>query len=138
MVRTSACGLVYDRGMRRLLAVGLLAACGGESSTPPDAPGVDPDAPGMFDPLVGVGTVELVDGGYQFVEGPQWREAEQELVFSDIPANTIFRYTPGGPEPTIFRMPSGNSNGLAVDGDGMVLAAEHGSRSITRGGTLVV
>jgi gluconolactonase len=125
--------------MKRLLVV-VVAACGGDGGNPPvvDAP-VDPDAPlVVFDPLEGIGTVELIDGGYMFVEGPQWREAEQDLVFSDIPANTIFRYVPGGPAPVIHRMPSGNSNGLAVDNAGALLAAEHGSRSVTRDGTLVV
>jgi gluconolactonase len=120
----------------RGLAFALLAACGGDSGvTAPDAPaGGDgsTDAAPAFDPLVGIGAVEPVDGGYQFTEGPQWREAEKVLVFSDIPANTIFTYTPGGPPPTVLRMPSGNSNGLAVDGAGALLAAEHGSRSITR------
>ena len=88
------------------------------------------DAP-MFDPLVGVGTVELVQGGYMFTEGPQWRGSD--LVFSDIPANTIFRYTGSG-APVVHRMPSGNSNGLAVDGSGSLIAAEHGTRSVTRDG----
>ncbi|MFN0248815.1 MAG: SMP-30/gluconolactonase/LRE family protein [Kofleriaceae bacterium] len=91
------------------------------------------DAP-AFDPLPGAGIVELVQGGYSFVEGPQWREAEGDLVFSDIPANRIYRYTPGGGAPVIYRMPSGNSNGLATDGDGAVIAAQHGTRSVTRGG----
>jgi gluconolactonase len=126
--------------MRRAL-LGILAACGGNDPAPPadDAPPIEPDTPVVpFDPLVGIGTVELVDGGYQFTEGPQWREIEQDLVFSDIPANTIYRYVPGGPSPEIHRMPSGNSNGLAVDGNGALLAAEHGSRSVTRDGVEVV
>lgn len=120
-----------------LLAAGL-GACGedgggtpADGNVTPDAPVPPVDAP-MFDPLVGVGTVELVDNGYQFTEGPQWRESEGDVVFSDIPANTIFTYTPGGATPTVLRMPSGNSNGLAVDTTGALLAAEHGSRSITR------
>jgi gluconolactonase len=81
---------------------------------------------------VGAGTVELVDGGYQFTEGPQWREVEQDLVFTDIPASTVFRYLPGGAAPVSLRMPSDMANGLAVDATGALLAAEHGSRSVTR------
>lgn len=88
-------------------------------------------------PLIGIGTVETVQAGYQFVEGPQWREAEGDLLFSDIPANTIYRYVPGG-APTAFRTPSGNSNGLAIDGNGDLLAAQHGTRSVTRNGTDIV
>jgi gluconolactonase len=98
---------------------------------------VMPDAIFTGDPLIGVGTVELVDMGYMFTEGPQWRETQGDLLFSDIPDNKIFKYL--APDSlTIHRMPSGNSNGLAIDAIGAVLAAEHGSRSITRDGTLVV
>ena len=99
-----------------------------------DAPGGDAsggDAPATFDPLAGAGAVELVRGGYMFTEGPQWRAAEGDLVFTDIPANTIYRLVPGA-TPTVLRMPSSNANGLAVDEDGALIAAEHGSRSVTR------
>jgi gluconolactonase len=121
--------------MRRAIALILATACGGDLPAA-DAPAVDPDAPPPFDPLAGIGMVELVDGGYQFVEGPQWREAQGDLVFSDIPANTIYKYVPGGPAPVVHRMPSGNSNGLAIS-DGALLAAEHGSRSVTRDGVSI-
>jgi gluconolactonase len=121
--------------MRWLLV--LLAACGGGDGSPVDAPPPDdlppPDAP-AFDPLVGIGNVELVKGGYMFTEGPQWREAQGDLVFSDIPANTIYRYTGSG-DPVVHEMPSGNANGLAVDGNGALIAAEHGTRSVTRDNT---
>lgn len=83
------------------------------------------------DPLAGRGMVELVRGRFMFTEGPQWRSREGDLVFSDIPANTIFRL--GAMDAiTMFRMPSDSSNGLAVDMMGRLLAAEHGSRSVTR------
>ena len=126
----------YDARMRWLIA--FLVACGGSGSDNPsiDAPmtsdAVLVDAPPvmMFDPLVGVGQVELVRGGYMFTEGPQWRETQQDLLFSDIPANTIYRHTTG--VPVIHEMPSGMSNGLAIDGNGALVAAEHGTRSVTR------
>lgn len=128
---------------RAPLLILLLAACGDDAVTPMDGGGsgsgsdVMPDAIFTGDPLIGVGTVELVDMGYMFTEGPQWRDASEDLLFSDIPANTIFKYK--APDSlTIHRMPSGNSNGLAIEASGSVLAAEHGSRSITRDGTLVV
>jgi gluconolactonase len=89
-------------------------------------------------PLAGIGSVELIQDGYQFTEGPQWREAEGDLVFSDIPASTIYRYTPGAAAPVAFRTPSGNSNGLAIDTNGALIAAQHGTRSVTRDGTDIV
>lgn len=117
------------------------AACDGGASTNPDSnllgdTGNTDAAP--VNPLTGIGEVELVQGGYMFTEGPQWREAEGVLVFSDIPASTIYQYTPGGGAPTVFRMPSGESNGLAVDGNGAVIAAQHNTHSITRDGVEIV
>jgi gluconolactonase len=53
-------------------------------------------------------------------------------VFTDIPANTIFRYVPGGSAPVSLRMPSEMANGLAIAPDGALWAAEHGSRTVTR------
>jgi hypothetical protein len=47
-------------------------------------------------------------------------------------AATTYRYVPGGGAATVVRMPSSNANGLALDPAGKVLAAEHGSRSVTR------
>ncbi len=67
---------------------------------------------------------------FQFTEGPVWHPAGY-LLFSDIPANTIYRYFPGGnPEP--YLNPSGNSNGLTFDREGRLLACEHGVRRVSR------
>ena len=74
----------------------------------------------------------------QFTEGPVWHP-DGYLLFSDIPADTIYRYFPGG-APEAFLTPSGNSNGLAFDRDGRLLACEHGGRRVSRmdaGGNMV-
>jgi gluconolactonase len=129
------------RGM--LLGLGFVAACGGGGGEIVDgraAGDATSNVDASPDPLIGIGAVELVQGGYQFTEGPQWRDATGDLVFSDIPGNTIYRHVPGS-APTILRMPSDNANGLAIDLAGDLLAAEHGSRGITRttsGGTTIV
>jgi gluconolactonase len=127
----------YAPRMRRVFATCVVvAACGGGGggdtvdARRDDGQSHDPDA--GYDPLAGAGAVELVDDGYEFTEGPQWRDATGDLVFSDIPANTIYTYTPGGGPPTVLDDDSGNSNGLAIDGNGDLLAAEHGTRSVTR------
>jgi sugar lactone lactonase YvrE len=72
--------------------------------------------------------VEVVASGFQFTEGPAWHP-DGYLVFSDIPASTIYRLGPGGPE--VYRRPSGNSNGLAFDPRGRLVACEHGNRRVS-------
>ncbi len=67
-------------------------------------------------------TVELVDDGFEFTEGPIWYQ--DALLFSDIPANTVYQWTPdGGTE--AFMKPSGHANGLAIDTSGHLLLAQH-------------
>ena len=54
---------------------------------------------------------QTVTTGYQFTEGPLWHP-DGYLLFSDIPANTIFKVTPSG-KISEYHKPSGNSNGPA-------------------------
>ena len=80
---------------------------------------IDPDA-----------RIECVAGGLGFTEGPVWRG--NALLFSDIPNNRIARWRrlPEGPELTTYA--TGRSNGLTLDREGRILAAEHGGRRVTR------
>ena len=73
---------------------------------------------------------EVVADGLQFTEGPAW-SPDGFLVFSDIPANRIYRWDPGR-KPDVYREPSHNSNGLLFDAKGRLLACEHGARRVTR------
>jgi gluconolactonase len=72
---------------------------------------------------------ERIGMDFEFTEGPVWYP-DGTLLFSDIPANTIYRWT--GKRYEEFRKPSNHSNGLYVDQGWAVVACEHGSRSITR------
>ncbi|HBB32695.1 MAG TPA: gluconolactonase [Cyanobacteria bacterium UBA8803] len=78
-------------------------------------------------------TVKLdrVATGFQFTEGPIWCAAEKCLLFSDIPANKIYKLNRDR-QVTIFREPSGNANGLTQDRQGRLIACEHGTRRVTR------
>ena len=78
---------------------------------------ISPDAP-----------IERVAGGLGFTEGPVWRG--NALLFSDIPNNRIVRWRrlPEGPELTTFA--TGRSNGLTLDRQSQVVAAEHGGRRV--------
>ena len=75
--------------------------------------------------------VEEVVTGFRFTEGPHWHP-DGFLVFSDIPAGTIYRWMPDSAEADVYRRPSGNSNGIAEDLDGRLLLAQHGWRRIAR------
>jgi len=77
---------------------------------------------------------EKVGGDFQFTEGPVWIASEQCLLFSDIPASRIVRWSGAKPgqEISIFRHPSDNSNGLTLDRQGRLVACHHGTRSVTR------
>ncbi len=75
--------------------------------------------------------IECVATGFQFTEGPVWFDEEKFFLFSDIPANKILKLTPDG-QVTVFRHPSGNSNGLTRDKQGRLIACEHSNRRITR------
>lgn len=87
-----------------------------------------------FHRLVAPGTpVERVAGGFRFTEGPLYRVAESLLLFSDIPGDCIYALGRGGTVAK-WRSPSHNSNGLAADGEGRLLACEHGTRRVTRTG----
>jgi len=67
-------------------------------------------------------TVELVDDGFEFTEGPIWYQGT--LLFSDIPANTVYQWTPDDGT-SVFMKPSGHANGLAIDSAGQLLLAQH-------------
>jgi gluconolactonase len=83
--------------------------------------------------------------GFQFLEGPLWLRDEGVLVVSDPNANRIYRYDPrDGGRLAVFREQSGyagadvgeygqpGSNGLTLDREGRLVAAEHGRHRISR------
>jgi gluconolactonase len=74
--------------------------------------------------------LERVATGFEFTEGPVWIDEQRSLLFSDIPANRIFKLA--ARRVTVFRAPSGNSNGLTRDRKGRLIACEHGNRRVTR------
>lgn len=74
--------------------------------------------------------VEKLAGGFRFTEGPVWLEkGGGYLVFSDIPANELKKWTLEGV--TTFRNPSQNANGNTVDLQGRLVSAEHSGRRVS-------
>ncbi|GAB4561334.1 MAG: SMP-30/gluconolactonase/LRE family protein [Anaerolineae bacterium] len=80
--------------------------------------------------LIEPGDPERIATGFQFTEGPVWHP-DGYLLFSDIPASRIYRWDPDGTV-SVWREPSGNSNGLTFDRQGRLIACEHGNRRVSR------
>src|SRR5947208_1855010 len=87
--------------------------------------------------------LEKIADGFTWVEGPVWDRKGQYLLFSDIPANSIFKWKPGAGV-SLFLKPSGytgskpfegkepGSNGLTFDENGRLVLCRHGDRQIAR------
>lgn len=91
-------------------------------------------------PIVAEGSsLEEVTSGYQFTEGPYWHP-DGFLLFSDIPANTVYKWTPGSKESKVFKKPSGHSNGITAGADGQIILAQHDGKISRMGedGSMVV
>jgi sugar lactone lactonase YvrE len=73
---------------------------------------------------------EKVADRFRFLEGPVWRPATQDLLFSDIPASKIYRYKDGKFD--VFRAPSHQANGNTLDPQGRLITCEHETRRVTR------
>jgi gluconolactonase len=73
------------------------------------------------------GDPEVVTEGFLFTEGPYWHP-DGFLIFSDIPASIVYKWTPGNPESEVYIEPSGNSNGINALPDGTILIAQHAGR----------
>jgi gluconolactonase len=75
--------------------------------------------------------VVAIAKGLKFTEGPVWVPDRAELVFSDIPAGTLYQWAEGK-DLAVFRKPSHNANGNTLDMQGRLITCEHGSRTVTR------
>lgn len=74
---------------------------------------------------------ERIASGCLFTEGPLWHTREGYLLFSDMPGDHLRKWSPREGV-TTFRKPCNQSNGLAWDREGRLLACEHSSSRLTR------
>lgn len=101
---------------------------------------IDPALDRIVDPSV---AVEIVASGFRWAEGPVWVPGQECLLFTDPPANIVWRWKQGeGAKP--FLSPAGYQgkvppgareaglNGLALDSKGALVAADSGTRAIVR------
>ena len=70
--------------------------------------------------------------GTLWAEGPAWNGVGRYLVWSDIPNNRQMRWIADDGRVTLFRSPSGYSNGNTFDYEGRQLSCEHGGRRVAR------
>jgi gluconolactonase len=86
---------------------------------------------------------EIIAEGFEWSEGPLWIEKHNMLLFSDVPMNTVYKWTEEkGKE--VYLNPSGytgtmpseckepGSNGLSLDNDGNLVLCQHGDRKVSR------
>src|SRR5687768_5984176 len=87
-------------------------------------------------------TIEKLARGFEWSEGPVWIKRGGYLLFSDVPNNIVYKWTPGLGT-TEFLFPSGytgekkrggepGSNGLTLDNQGRLVLAQHGDRQVGR------
>ncbi|HRE50021.1 MAG TPA: SMP-30/gluconolactonase/LRE family protein [Flavitalea sp.] len=85
-------------------------------------------------------TTEVIAEGFAWSEGPVWVEAEQMLLFSDVPNNIIYKWTaeggkqiylsPSGYTDTVSRGGEMGSNGLFLNNSGQLVLCQHGDRRL--------
>lgn len=90
---------------------------------------------------------EIIAEGFDWSEGPLWIEKYKMLIFSDVPQNTIYKWTeekgkeiyltPSGYTDTTKRGGETGSNGLTLDNNGNLVLSQHGDRRIARMETAV-
>ncbi len=134
-----------------LAAAFLLAALRVQAQGANEVVRLDP----ALDEIISVDTkVEKLAGDFGFVEGPVWVRQGGYLLFSDIPANAINKWTSDG-KVSVFLKPSGftgsdpsdvgsqnnnghavvtliGSNGVTLDRQRRVVFCAHGDRAVVR------
>lgn len=99
--------------------------------------------PALDDIVPRDGRIEKLVEGFKWSEGPVWMKAGGYLLLSDVPGNTMYRWSEqnglsvflqpsgySGPRPEEFAEPG--TNGLFPDGDHSILVADHGNRMVAR------
>ena len=95
-----------------------------------------------FDALMAAeAKIEVLASGFVWSEGPAWVKDGGYLLFSDVPQNTVFKWSEKEGL-TTFLKPSGytgndkysnepGSNGLIINNKGQLVSCEHGDRRLS-------
>jgi len=76
--------------------------------------------------------IQRLHTGALWAEGCAWNAVGRYLVWSDIASNRQLRYIEDDNHVSVFRNPSGNSNGNTFDYEGRQISCEHGNRRVVR------
>lgn len=97
-----------------------------------------------FDSIVNAeAKAEIIADGFEWSEGALWIEKDKMLLFSDVPMNTVYKWTAEkgkevylkpsgytGTEPSKSKEPG--SNGLTLDNNGNLVLCQHGNRQVAQ------
>lgn len=86
--------------------------------------------------------IEVLESGFDWSEGPVWHRTGGFLLFSDIPRNSVMKWS-AAEGISVYLKPSGytgaapygrepGSNGLILDAQGRLISMEHGDRRVSR------
>ena len=81
---------------------------------------------------VGNTPIQRLHTGTLWAEGTAWHGGGRYLIWSDIPNDRQFRLLDEDGHISVFRQPTGNSNGNTFDYQGRQLSCEHGNRRVVR------
>lgn len=97
------------------------AALSASAQQPAKIPGIGPAGP-----------IELVQDGFQFLEGPAW-DGKGSLYFTDVAGNTLYKLerSTTGERAVPFLERQGTLNGLMIDANGFIYACAMEGRLIS-------
>ena len=81
---------------------------------------------------IGNTPIQRLHTGMLWAEGPAWNGVGKYLVWSDIPNDRQMRWLDEDGHVSVFRNPSGYSNGNTFDFEGRQISCEHGNRRVVR------
>jgi gluconolactonase len=127
--------------MKRLLPLFLLSPLVSLAVDYPEGGTIDRLDPALDALIPKDAKVERLCEGITWAEGPVWKDGA--LLFSDVPGNIVYRWTPGETKAVEFLNPSGGSserkgfrepgsNGLALDNEGRLVLTQDATRRIAR------
>ncbi|HEY4226484.1 MAG TPA: SMP-30/gluconolactonase/LRE family protein [Pseudolysinimonas sp.] len=84
-----------------------------------------------FHELFGEVSVEVVQDGFEFIEGPVWRADSGTMVFSDIAGDAMYLLD-ADKKIAPYRKPSNMGNGSTLDRQGRLVTCEHATSRVVR------